>query len=243
MSEIRINILNTINAKTTRIDKTKENGEDVYIIRNHLWMKDGVVLNSGLYGEEENEKGYMSMEGRLFTAGHPTVDGKFVTISNQDNILSNKALESHYVGASVFNVRKEGGDYYHDVRVVVNIAKSSEIGRKLIDWCDSAYNYHNEGSKAPDCINTSTGLMCNRQKLSGNSRGKNYTWLATNQRYDHQAYLYKQAGAGGDELALSVNQEEIECFTVNMSDAEQVKDSMMFLPMDESDDVKVNWMQ
>lgn len=238
MSDIRINLLNTINAEKIRIDKTKEDGKDIIYIRNHNFLKDEIVLNGGLYSAEDNEKGYQSMEGRLFTNGHPKVEGKFVAISNQDNVLANKALENHYIGASNVNIRKQGNDYLKDIRVNVDIAKGTQAGKKLIEWCNAV----NSGMK-PEGIHTSTGLLCNRQELQGNSRGKNYTWKAVNQRYDHDALLLNEVGAGGDEIALSVNQEEIECFTVNMDDAEHSKDSILFLPADESDEVKVNWMQ
>ena len=238
MSDIRINLLNTINAERIRIDKTKEDGKDIIYIRNHNFLKDEIVLNGGLYSAEDNEKGYQSMEGRLFTNGHPKVEGKFVAISNQDNVLANKALENHYIGASNVNIRKEGGNYLKDIRVNVDVAKGTQAGKKLIEWCNAV----NSGMK-PEGIHTSTGLLCNRQELQGNSRGKNYTWKAVNQRYDHDALLLNETGAGGDEIALSVNADEIECFTVNMDDAETANDSILFLPADESDEVKVNWMQ
>ncbi len=238
MSDIRINLLNTINAERIRIDKTKEDGKDIIYIRNHNFLKDEIVLNGGLYSAEDNEKGYQSMEGRLFTNGHPKVEGKFVAISNQDNVLANKALENHYIGASNVNIRKEGGNYLKDIRVNVDVAKGTQAGKKLIEWCNAV----NSGDK-PEGIHTSTGLLCNRQELQGNSRGKNYTWKAVNQRYDHDALLLNETGAGGDEIALSVNADEIECFTVNMDDAETANDSILFLPADESDEVKVNWMQ
>ena len=165
MSDIRINLLNTINAEKIRIDKTKEDGKDIIYIRNHNFLKDEIVLNGGLYSAEDNEKGYQSMEGRLFTNGHPKVEGKFVAISNQDNVLANKALENHYIGASNVNIRKQGNDYLKDIRVNVDIAKGTQAGKKLIEWCNAV----NSGMK-PEGIHTSTGLLCNRQELQGDIR-------------------------------------------------------------------------
>ena len=126
MSDIRINLINTINAEKIRIDKTKEDGKDIIYIRNHNFLKDEIVLNGSLYSAEDNEKGYQSMEGQLFTNGHPKVEGKFVAISNQDNVLANKALENHYIGASNVNIRKQGNDYLKDIRVNVEVAKGTD---------------------------------------------------------------------------------------------------------------------
>ena len=211
---IRVNLQTTINAERVRVDKVKENGEPVWYIRNHVWLKDGIVLNGGLYSTDENEKGYQSMEGRLFTNGHPKVDGQFVTIANQDNEKSNRALEDHYMYASNKNIRKEGGQYLKDIRIRVNLAKNTDGGKALIDWADKVSK-----GETPPCINTSTGLICSKKELTGNSSGKNYTWTATNQKYDHDALLINEVGAGGDDIALAVNGEEIECLTVNLDEA------------------------
>ncbi|MCP4991366.1 MAG: hypothetical protein GY928_36525 [Colwellia sp.] len=235
MSEVRINMVSTINSKKAKVDFVTEDGAGVYYIRNHKWLINEIVLNGGIYTKEENEKGFQSMEGRLFTNGHPKVDGKFVGISNQDNSLANKALEAHYIGASVLNVRKEGDVYYHDIRVPVNIANALEGGKQLVEWCKSVRDFHANKGEAPSSIHTSTGLLCNRVEMTGNSRGKNYTWSAVNQQYDHQAILFNEVGAGGDEISLAVNSigADVDMMTVNLENAEQPESDILFLPTED----------
>lgn len=240
---LRVNLLSTINAEQIRIDRTMEDGSPIAYIRNHKFLINEIVLNGGLYPKEENEKAFKSMEGRLFTNGHPKSNGKFIAISNQDNSDANIALESHYMGASNMNVRQSGNDYYKDIRVNLNIAKATEGGKKLVEWIQNVENYHKNGGEKPDCINTSTGLMCERRELTGNSRGKNYTWVATNQRYDHDSLLLDEVGAGGDEISLAVNcGEDVDLMTVNLDDAQQPDKGMIFLPADEPETKKRSFL-
>ncbi len=62
--------------------------------------------------------------------------------------------------------------------------------------------------------------MCNRKEMTGNSRGKNYTWSAENISFDHDAMVAN--GAGGDEISLAVNfdNSEVDVMTVNLESAE-----------------------
>lgn len=220
--QIRVNIQTQINADSIQIERKKnyKNGDDYTIIKNHLWMVDEIVLNNGLYSREDNQAGYQSMEGRLFTAGHPKVNGKYVTISNQDNPISNEALAKHYTGATTINVRNEGNRYYEDIEINERIANASSDGRDLMAWTDKAEAYIAGNGEKPDNLHTSTGLLLNQKEEKGESRGKSYSWVAKNQNYDHNAYLLRENGAGGDEISLSVNSEgdEIDVMTVNLPD-------------------------
>lgn len=224
MTDIRVNIRTAINASAIQIERKPKhrNGDDYTIIKNHKWMIDGIVLNSGLYSKEENEKGYKSMEGRLFTAGHPASDKKHVLISDQSNPDSNAALASHYIGASTINVRKDGDAYYEDIEINNRVAGAHKDGVELLDWCSKV-----EKGEQVNTIHTSTGLLCSRVNMAGKSRNKDFTWIATNQKYDHNALLVGQVGAGGDEIALAVNEdgEELESMTVNLDEFNEVDDS------------------
>lgn len=242
-SMIRVNMLTQVNANHIRIDRVMENNQPVVYIRNHKWLIDNAVLNNGLYSTKENQASYKTMDGTLFTYDHPSVDGKFVAISNQSTQDANKALEKHYMYASNQNPRYENGAYYKDIRINVNNAKNTEGGKKLLEWVDNAEKFHKGHGDAPECLHSSTGLMCNKRKIEGNSRGKNYTWTAEGIIFDHDALV--KNGAGGDEISLAVNGEGSDCdvITVNLEDAEKAKDEMMFLPSDDApEEEKVSWL-
>ena len=204
MKKTRVNILTAINAASVTINRTEIDGEKYAIIKNVLWMTDGVVLNGGLYAAEDNEKGYPSMDGRLMPFRHPEVNGEYVAISQLDSADVAVALGKHYGGVHAQNVRKAGSDYFVDVMINERVANAHEDGVLLLNWVSKV-----ESGEKPDPIHMSTGLMTNRVQANGESRGKKYTWRAANQAYDHLAILFHENGAGGDEIAIAVNCEMV----------------------------------
>lgn len=200
----RVNILTAINAASVTINRTEIDGEKYAIIKNVLWMTDGVVLNGGLYAAEDNEKGYPSMDGRLMPFRHPEVNGEYVAISQLDSADVAVALGKHYGGVHAQNARKAGSDYFVDVMINERVANAHEDGVLLLNWVSKV-----ENGEKPDPIHMSTGLMTNRVQANGESRGKKYTWRAANQAYDHLAILFHENGAGGDEIAIAVNCEMV----------------------------------
>jgi hypothetical protein len=204
MKKTRVNILTAINAASVTINRTEIDGEKYAIIKNVLWMTDGVVLNGGLYAAEDNEKGYPSMDGRLMPFKHPEVNGEYVAISQLDSAEVAVALGKHYGGVHAQNVRKAGSDYFVDVMINERVANAHDDGVLLLNWVGKV-----ESGEKPDPIHMSTGLMTNRVQANGESRGKKYTWRAANQAYDHLAILFHENGAGGDEIAIAVNCEMV----------------------------------
>lgn len=200
----RVNILTAINAASVTINRTEIDGEKYAIIKNVLWMTDGVVLNGGLYAAEDNEKGYPSMDGRIMPFRHPEVNGEYVAISQLDSADVAVALGKHYGGVHAQNVRKAGSDYFVDVMINERVANAHEDGVLLLNWVGKV-----ENGEKPEPIHMSTGLMTNRVQANGESRGKKYTWRAANQQYDHLAILFHENGAGGDEIAIAVNCEMV----------------------------------
>jgi len=204
MKKTRVNILTAINAASVTINRTDIDGEKYAIIKNVLWMTDGVVLNGGLYAAEDNEKGYPSMDGRLMPFKHPEVNGEYVAISQLDSADVAVALGKHYGGVHAQNVRKAGSDYFVDVMINERVANAHDDGVLLLNWVGKV-----ESGEKPDPIHMSTDLMTNRVQANGESRGKKYTWRAANQAYDHLAILFHENGAGGDEIAIAVNCEMV----------------------------------
>lgn len=209
MKKTRVNILSAVNADSIKIERTEVAGEKYAVIKNVLWMKDNIVLNDGLYSSSENAKGYASMDGRVMPFGHPEVNGQYVAISSLDNADVAVALGKHYGGVHAQNVRQSGEEYFADVMINERVAKSHPDGEMLLNWVGKAEDYQINGAAKPDPVHMSTGLMTARVNAKGESRGKSYSWIATQQSYDHLAILFHEQGAGGDEVAIAVNCESV----------------------------------
>ena len=209
MKKTRVNILSAVNADSIKIERTEVAGEKYAVIKNVLWMKDNIVLNDGLYSSSENAKGYSSMDGRVMPFGHPEVNGQYVAISSLDNADVAVALGKHYGGVHAQNVRQAGEEYFADVMINERVAKSHPDGEMLLNWVGKAEDYQANGATKPDPVHMSTGLMTARVNAKGESRGKSYSWIATQQSYDHLAILFHEQGAGGDEVAIAVNCESV----------------------------------
>ena len=209
MKKTRVNILSAVNADSIKIERTEVAGEKYAVIKNVLWMKDNIVLNDGLYSSSENAKGYGSMDGRVMPFGHPEVNGQYVAISSLDSADVAVALGKHYGGVHAQNVRQAGEDYFADVMINERVANAHSDGVLLLNWVGKAEDYKVNGAAKPDPIQMSTGLMTARVNAKGESRGKSYSWIATQQSYDHLAILFHEQGAGGDEVAIAVNCESV----------------------------------
>ena len=209
MKKTRVNILSAVNADSIKIERTEVAGEKYAVIKNVLWMKDNIVLNDGLYSSSENAKGYASMDGRVMPFGHPEVNGQYVAISSLDNADVAVALGKHYGGVHAQNVRQAGEEYFTDVMINERVAKSHPDGEMLLNWVGKAEDYQVNGAAKPEPVHMSTGLMTARVNAKGESRGKSYSWIATQQSYDHLAILFHEQGAGGDEVAIAVNCESV----------------------------------
>lgn len=209
MKKTRVNILSAVNADSIKIERTEVAGEKYAVIKNVLWMRDNIVLNDGLYSSSENAKGYASMDGRVMPFGHPEVNGQYVAISSLDNADVAVALGKHYGGVHAQNVRQAGEEYFADVMINERVAKSHPDGEMLLNWVGKAEDYQVNGAAKPEPVHMSTGLMTARVNAKGESRGKSYSWIATQQSYDHLAILFHEQGAGGDEVAIAVNCESV----------------------------------
>ena len=209
MKKTRVNILSAVNADSIKIERTEVAGEKYAVIKNVLWMRDNIVLNDGLYSSSENAKGYSSMDGRVMPFGHPEVNGQYVAISSLDSADVAVALGKHYGGVHAQNVRQAGEEYFADVMINERVAKSHPDGEMLLNWVGKAEDYQVNGAAKPDPVHMSTGLMTARVNAKGESRGKSYSWIATQQSYDHLAILFHEQGAGGDEVAIAVNCESV----------------------------------
>ncbi|WP_445224731.1 DUF2213 domain-containing protein [Erwinia sorbitola] len=205
-------MLSVINSASNITTETI-NGAEHIVVKNVVPVRDGIVLNGGLYPAEENTKGYKSLEDKPMPYGHPKVDGRHVSASNV------RAVNEYHIGAYTRNVRKENGQVLTDAVINRRFAEGSEKGRKVLRRLDDM-----KAGKSVEPISISTGLLLNRIEAKGESNGKRYTWIATNQVYDHVAILLDEPPAGTPEegIGMFVNAEgdEVQVETVNLSDCD-----------------------
>lgn len=172
-------------------------GADCIVIRSAT-LPDNVVMNGGLYPAEEIEKSFASLERVLAPVGHPKKNGKFISATDP------YAVHNFDVGAYVANVKRENGKVYHDTIINIEVASRTEKGRALLRAIENM-------EKKGELIHTSTGVLLEREPADG----PNYSWIARNMAFDHNAILLNEPGAATPEqgVGLMVNAAEVDMET------------------------------
>jgi hypothetical protein len=201
----RVHIRSTVNA--ANVSKTG----GIYTVRDVCGAVDEIVMNQMLYPADQLAAGAASLEGRPAPAGHPKdSQGRYISASNGEALLTS------YAGAICRNARHEGGRTLADVIVNEAQAKAHPDGAKLIERLDAAISGNNA-----EPIHVSTGVLVQAIAANGESRGKKYSRIATNLKYDHLAFLLHEPGAGtpADGVGMFVNADgtEAEVEVVNIS--------------------------
>lgn len=218
LSSIHVKSL-AINA--SNISTTTINGQEHYVIRGAVPIVDDIVMNNGLYLGEEINNSYQTMEGKLMPLPHPKVDGKYVSANDP------RAINSFHVGAWAQNVSKSGDQVVMDVYINKAVAETKPDGKRLINRLDEMIAGTNT-----DPIHLSTGLLTNKEKKSGESKGKKYSWIARNMQFDHIAILLDEPGAGTPEegvgMFVNADGQEGEVETASLIDAaNSLKDGLL----------------
>lgn len=190
LSSIHVKSL-AINA--SNISTTTINGQEHYVIRGAVPIVDDIVMNGGLYPAEEINNSYQTMEGKLMPLPHPMVDGKYVSANDP------RAINSYHVGAWAQNVSKSGDQVVMDVYINKAVAETKPDGKRLINRLDEMIAGTNT-----DPIHLSTGLLTNKERKSGESKQKKYSWIARNMQFDHIAILLDEPGAGTPEEGVGM---------------------------------------
>ncbi|EMM7795424.1 DUF2213 domain-containing protein [Klebsiella oxytoca] len=177
----------------SNISTTTLNGQEHYVIRGAVPIVDDIVMNGGLYPAEEINNSYQTMEGKLMPLPHPMVDGKYVSANDP------RAINSYHVGAWAQNVSKSGDQVVMDVYINKAVAETKPDGKRLINRLDEMIAGTNT-----DPIHLSTGLLTNKEKKSGESKGKKHSWIARNMQFDHIAILLDEPGAGTPEEGVGM---------------------------------------
>ncbi|MCW8152708.1 DUF2213 domain-containing protein [Enterobacter hormaechei] len=218
LSSIHVKSL-AINA--SNISTTTINGQEHYVIRGAVPIVDDIVMNGGLYPAEEINNSYQTMEGKLMPLPHPMVDGKYVSANDP------RAINTYHVGAWAQNVSKSGDQVVMDVYINKAVAETKPDGKRLINRLDEMITGTNT-----DPIHLSTGLLTNKEKKSGESKEKKYTWIARNMQFDHIAILLDEPGAGTPEegvgMFVNADGQEGEVETASLIDAaNSLKDGLV----------------
>ncbi|HFP9303712.1 DUF2213 domain-containing protein [Raoultella ornithinolytica] len=209
LSSIHVKSL-AINA--SNISTTTLNGQEHYVIRGAVPIVDDIVMNGGLYPAEEINNSYQTMEGKLMPLPHPMVDGKYVSANDP------QAINTYHVGAWAQNVSKSGDQVVMDVYINKAVAETKPDGKRLINRLDEMIAGTNT-----DPIHLSTGLLTNKEKKSGESKGKKHSWIARNMQFDHIAILLDEPGAGtpaeGVGMFVNADGQEGEVETASLVEA------------------------
>lgn len=218
LSSIHVKSL-AINA--SNISTTTINGQEHYVIRGAVPIVDDIVMNGGLYPAEEINNSYQTMEGKLMPLPHPMVDGKYVSANDP------RAINTYHVGAWAQNVSKSGDQVVMDVYINKAVAETKPDGKRLINRLDEMI----AGTNA-DPIHLSTGLLTNKEKKAGESKGKKHSWIARNMQFDHIAILLDEPGAGTPEegvgMFVNADGQEGEVETASLIDAaNSLKDGLL----------------
>lgn len=171
----------------------------------------GIVMNGLLYPGDEIEAGYKALEGAPAPLGHPMQGNEFVSAKLP------RSMNKYGVGAWNENVRLENGRVLLDKVINVRVANQTEGGRQLLKAIEQ---------QAP--ISTSTGLHIDIQTANGESRGKPYTGVARNMRFDHDAILLNETPAANtsEGVGIFVNsageREDVMVCNLDLTDDEQM---------------------
>lgn len=201
--------INAANISTETID-----GDEHIVIRGVVPVVDDVVMNGGLYPAAEINKSYQTLEGNQMPLGHPKIGGEYVSASNP------RAVNKFHIGAWAENVRKDGDRVVMDMKINKRYAEGTEKGKRVLTRIEEM-----QANATADPIHVSTGLLLSREQNKGKSKGKSYSWVARNMRFDHVAILLDEPGAATPDEGVGIfvnadnSTEEVETETVDLTSA------------------------
>ena len=181
-----------------------------HIVISSFTLPDDIVMNGGLYPAEEIANSFASLERTLAPIEHPSdSNGNFISANDPD------AIHNFHGGAFNRNVRQENGRIHIDKVINVVEAQKTERGKRLLDRINEI-----ETNEDPRPIHTSTGVFLVPEETDGiktNEAGQEYTWVATEMTFDHDAILLDNVGAAqphqGVGIAVNANGEECKVQT------------------------------
>nr|WP_315299932.1 hypothetical protein [Raoultella terrigena] len=190
---IQVNITTRVNSQSIR--RETYNGRDHLVLPSYT-LPANVVMNGGLYTEDEINAHYQGLEGTLAPLGHPQVNGQFVSA------FSPEGINAGHIGAWNRNVKKSGNRIYLEKWVDVARAGESEGGNELLERVAAI----ERGEDVPP-IHTSVAAFLDQLEPNEQQRATGADWVAKIHSMDHDAILLHEVGAATPEqgVGLMVN--------------------------------------
>lgn len=205
-----VNVLSVVNSKS-KISTQIIDGKEHIVINDVVPIVDDIVMNGIYYPSDEINKSYMTLNDNLMPLDHPRINNENVSALNP------QAINNYYIGAWGRNVRKVGDKVLMDAYIDRKFAESTEKGRMLVNRLDDMMS-----GKNTTPIHVSTGLTYQADHQSGISKGKRYSSIARNMKFDHVAILTDKQGAATPEDGVGIfvnsNGEKTPLETVSLAD-------------------------
>ncbi|KLR31078.1 hypothetical protein [Enterobacter kobei] len=190
---MQVNITTKVNSQSIR--RETYNGREHLVLPSYT-LPANVVMNGGLYTQEQIDAHYKGLEGTLAPLGHPQVNGQFVSA------FSPEGINAGHIGAWNRNVKKSGNRIYLEKWVDVARASESEGGRELLERVAAI----ERGEDVPP-IHTSVAAFLDQLEPNEQQRATGADWVADIHGMDHDAILLHEVGAATPEqgVGLMVN--------------------------------------
>lgn len=190
---MQVNITTKVNSQSIR--RETYNGREHLVLPSYT-LPANVVMNGGLYTQEQIDAHYKGLEGTLAPLGHPQVNGQFVSA------FSPEGINAGHIGAWNRNVKKSGNRIYLEKWVDVARACESEGGRELLERVAAI----ERGEDVPP-IHTSVAAFLDQLEPNEQQRATGAEWVADIHGMDHDAILLHEVGAATPEqgVGLMVN--------------------------------------
>lgn len=190
---MQVNITTKVNSQSIR--RETYNGREHLVLPSYT-LPANVVMNGGLYTEDEINAHYQGLEGTLAPLGHPQVNGQFVSA------FSPEGINAGHIGAWNRNVKKSGNRIYLEKWVDVARAGESEGGQELLERVAAI----ERGEDVPP-IHTSVAAFLDQLEPNEQQRATGADWVAKIHSMDHDAILLHEVGAATPEqgVGLMVN--------------------------------------
>lgn len=193
-----------------------------HVIVSSYTLPDDIVMNGGLYPASEIAESYESLERTLAPVEHPTdADGKYISATDS------RAIDNFYAGASNVNVTRENGRIHIEKHINVHTALKTDRGKRLMDRIIEL-----ETNEKARPLHTSVGAWLTVEPLDAprtNAAGDEYSWIARDMVFDHDAILLDSIAAAPPEkgvgMAVNLDGEYIDVDIVKIDDVKDYRAS------------------
>ena len=184
-----------------------------HIVVSSFTLPEDIVMNNIFYPASEIDVSFEGLNRTLAPVEHPTnSDGQFVSASDPE------AIHNFHAGAFNDNAVKVGKRIQLNKIINVQEAMKTERGKRLLDRIDEVENSENARP-----IHTSTGIFLEIEELAEpqtNADGLEFTMIARNMIFDHDAILLDNIGAAqpsqGVGMAVNADGDKIDVERVTL---------------------------